>query len=58
MTLETANKAVIGAAVSSPWWLPMLQKVSEIAAIILPIAGLFWIILQMVMAIHKFRRGK
>lgn len=58
MTMETANKAVIGAAVSSPWWLPMVQKASEISAIILPIAGLFWIILQVTLAIIKFRRGK
>jgi hypothetical protein len=58
MTLETANKGVILAAVSSPWWLPVLQKVSEYSAMALPVAGLLWIILQAGIAIYKFRRGK
>lgn len=58
MTLETANKAVIGAAVSSPWWLPLLERVSEVAALVLPIAGVFWIALQVSIAIYKFKRGK
>lgn len=58
MTNETANKGLAIAAVASPWWLPVLQHVSEVATFVLPILGVFWIILQATIAIYKFRRGK
>jgi hypothetical protein len=58
MTNETANKGLAIAAVASPWWLPALQKVSEVATFALPILGVLWIILQASIAIAKYRRGK
>lgn len=38
-------------AIVTPWWLPVLQKVSEYSAILLPVAGLTWLGLQMTFAI-------
>lgn len=58
MTVETANKASAIAAVTSPWWLPPLQTVSEWAALVLPVAGLLWIALQASIAIYKLRKWK
>lgn len=57
MTNETANKGLAVAAITSPWWLPVLQKVSEVATFVLPILGVLWIILQASIAIAKYRRG-
>lgn len=52
MTIETANKAAIVTAVSSPWWLPLLQHTSEAAALILPILGVVWLLVQIGIKIH------
>ncbi len=41
-------------ALASPIWLPWLQTVSELAALLLPIAGLVWIKIQA----YYFLRGK
>lgn len=49
---EVANSAGSVAAISSPWWLPSLQTVSEVAAGWLPILGgiclglqcIFWLL--------------
>lgn len=57
MTNETANKGLAIAAIASPWWLPVLQKVSEVATFALPILGVLWIVLQASIAIAKYRRG-
>jgi hypothetical protein len=40
------HNAAAGAAVTSPWWLPWLQQVSERAAIVLPILGCTWFAIQ------------
>lgn len=52
MTVETANKGVTIAALSSPWWLPWVQSLSEIAALILPILGALWLAVQIGVKIH------
>lgn len=55
MTSETANKVTAVAAVSSPWWLPPLQDVSQIAAMLLPIGGLILVGVQIYVKI-KYRK--
>jgi hypothetical protein len=34
------------AAIASPWWLPALHQVSDVAALLLPIAGVTWLVVQ------------
>jgi hypothetical protein len=33
-------------ALASPWWLPWLKELSELAALWLPILGAIWIVVQ------------
>lgn len=42
------TNAVAGAAVVSPVWLPYLQTASDISTLLLPVAGLAWLLIQMV----------
>jgi hypothetical protein len=53
MTMDNTNNAIAGAALSSPWWLPGLERFSEIAALLLPIAGLVWLVVQIVGYLYK-----
>lgn len=46
--LDAVNNTVAGAAIASPIWLPALANVSELAGLLLPIAGLAWLIIQIV----------
>lgn len=46
------------AAIVSPWWLPALHQVSDVAALLLPIAGVTWLIVQIVVKIMQARRQK
>ena len=39
---------IAGLAVISWWWLPWLQDVSTIAALLLPILGGCWLVVQIV----------
>jgi len=55
--MDTFTTAGAGAAVVSPWWLPMLSDVSSIAAWCLPILGCSWLIMQMYFKI-KDRNSK
>lgn len=41
----TTNTVAVGAAVS-PFWLPYLQTTSDIATLVLPVAGLAWLVVQ------------
>jgi len=43
-----------GAAIS-PWWLPILRDVSEIAGILAPILGALWLIIQMSIKLSEWR---
>lgn len=58
MTVDNANNIVATAAVTSPWWLPGLQTWSEVAALLLPIAGLVWLIIQIVGYLFKRDRKR
>lgn len=46
------------AAIASPWWLPALHQVSDVAALLLPIAGVTWLVVQIVVKIQQARRSK
>ena len=35
------------AAIVSPWWLTIIKTVSEGAALILPVMGVIWLVIQM-----------
>jgi len=45
--VERVTDAVAVGAVSSPVWLDYIQPVSDLAAALLPIAGLIWLGVQM-----------
>jgi len=40
-------------AIGSPWWLPWLQTVSEFAAIIAPILGVIWLLVQITFKLRE-----
>lgn len=46
------------AAIASPWWLPALHQVSDVAALLLPIAGVIWLVVQIVVKIQQHKRLK
>lgn len=45
--INGTTNVVAGAAVATPIWLPWLTSVSQVAALLLPIAGLTWLVIQM-----------
>jgi hypothetical protein len=46
------------AAIASPWWLPALHSVSDVAALVLPILGVLWLLLQIVVKLHQVKQRK
>lgn len=46
------------AAIASPWWLPALHQISDVAALLLPIAGVIWLVVQIVVKIQQAKRLK
>lgn len=46
------------AAIVSPWWLPALHQISDVAALLLPIAGVIWLVVQIVVKIQQARQLK
>jgi hypothetical protein len=44
--IEKTTTAVAVGATASPWWLPTLADLSQTAALLLPIAGLCWLVIQ------------
>jgi hypothetical protein len=46
--VDKITTGVAGASLASPIWLPWLKTVSEVAALLLPILGLTWLLIQMV----------
>lgn len=53
---DRVTDSVAVAAVASPVWLPALQQVSEVAALLLPIGGLVWLVIQAFFFIRNQRR--
>lgn len=54
-TVERSTDVIAAAGVTSPVWLPGLSEVSEIAALLLPIAGVVWLGVQIYYHIKKNR---
>jgi hypothetical protein len=50
---DKTTTVIAAGAVASPWWLPSLQSISETAALLVPIAGLCWLCLQIVLKIKN-----
>lgn len=46
------------AAIASPIWLPALHQFSEVAALLLPIAGVIWLVVQIGVKIYQVRNRK
>lgn len=43
-------------AIASPLWLPTLQGVSDMAAMILPILGVLWLLVQITLRLLRYVR--
>lgn len=54
--LERSTDVIAAAGVASPFWLPGLQSVSELSALLLPIAGVTWLLVQIYYHIKKNRK--
>lgn len=50
--MERATNTIAAGAVISPWWMPSLADVSQTAALLLPILGCAWLLVQI---LHKLR---
>lgn len=55
---EHLDTAVATAAVASPWWLPSLADVSYVAAELLPVLGVVWIVTKIITRIVEVRRAR
>lgn len=44
--MENTTTAAAAGAIASPIWLPWLQTASEISAVIAPILGVIWLLVQ------------
>lgn len=56
--LDKTTTTVAAGAVATPIWLPSLAELSSTAAQWLPILGLFWLAIQIVVFLYKSFRGK
>ena len=48
MNADQITNKVAGAAVASPFWLPWLADVSQLAGFMLPILGVAWLLVQII----------
>ena len=55
---QPLTSVVAGASVISPVWLPGLSDISSISALLLPILGVIWLIVQTLRAICFWGRGR
>jgi len=44
--------------VVSPFWLPAVMQISEIASVTLPILGAVWLVVQIVAKVVEVRRSR
>lgn len=49
MTLDKVTNTIAAGAAVSPWWLPSLSDVSQAAALLLPILGCGFLIVQIIL---------
>jgi hypothetical protein len=50
---EQTTTFVASGAITSYWWLPALQAWSEVAALLLPVLGATWLVVQIVFHVMK-----
>jgi hypothetical protein len=55
---EVVTNTGAAAAIASPWWLPALHQVSEVAALVLPIMGVVWLSVQIAVKIYQANQRK
>ena len=55
---DKSTTVVAAGAVSINWWLPILKSASEIAALLVPIAGLVWLCIQIAAFLRRHYSGK
>lgn len=48
MTIEKATNVIAAGAAVSPWWMPSLADISQTAALLLPILGCAWLLVQII----------
>lgn len=46
--LDKVTNTIAAGAVISPWWMPSISDVSQGAALLLPILGCAWLIVQII----------
>jgi hypothetical protein len=46
MTIEKVTNVIAAGAAVSPWWMPSLADISQTAALLLPILGCAWLLVQ------------
>ena len=55
---EMITDAASVVAIGSPWWLPVLKGTSEIAALLLPILGVTWLVIQIGFKVYRETKTK
>lgn len=53
MTINSVTTTSAVAAVSSPWWLPLLNSASELAGLIFPILGVLLLLIQIGLKVYS-----
>ena len=48
MTIDKVTNVIAAGAAVSPWWMPSLADISQNAALLLPILGCAWLIVQII----------
>lgn len=56
--VDAVTNSVAVASLAIPLWLPSLQDTSQFAALIIPILGAGWLILQIILKLHAFFKGR
>jgi hypothetical protein len=46
MTIDKVTNVIAAGAAVSPWWMPSLADISQTAALLLPILGCAWLLVQ------------
>jgi len=55
-TSERLQAVAAASAITLPWWLPDLHSISAEAALIAPILGCIWFVVQIALRIIEFER--
>jgi hypothetical protein len=56
--MNALNNTVAVGAVATPVWWPALNSISEVAAVVLPILGVIWLVVQMIGYFLKVGKDK